>query len=133
MSYSTAGTRDYHLGSINFVGTPAAQAIRVPKGARFARIVDVHVMASVAFTATTTPGYVDIGTAGTAAKYVHFNCGTTAATDARCFDDSDGRVAGYEVIDTVGEAIEQLEVSFVAPTGGTPAGTGLVTISVEWF
>lgn len=130
MSYDLPVRVSYCLGSQNFT-SPLATAIKPPKGAKVGNVVDIHLQPSVAFTQVTTPGYVRLGTAGDPDKYAELNCGAAAATDAYNLSDTG---ATTNRIDLVADSITQVEVVTVAPTGGTtPAGTGIVTIVVDWF
>jgi hypothetical protein len=129
MAYDLPVRVSYSLGSQNFTSA-FATALKPPKGAKGGRVVDIHLQPSVTFTQVTTPGYVRVGTSGDADKYAQLNCGAAAATDA--YNMSDGGTWG-ETIDLVRDSITQVEVVTVAPTGGTPAGTGIVTVVVDWF
>jgi hypothetical protein len=122
-----------------FSAGAAAHAIRVPLGMNFARIEEVSVLATVTFNAVTTPAYVRVGTAADDNKFAELNLATVAATDSRgSKDDTDAVLPAGQFIDLTrggdsGAALSQLEVAFIANTGGTPAGTGIPTITVSWW
>lgn len=133
-SYDQPDVLSYDLGAINFT-SGAATSLPVPSDVSGARILGFAVQgATVAFTADTTPAYLDIGTAADADKFLHGAVGVVAATDSK-------HVLGADIgigIDLArggdaGVALAQLEVTFVAPTGGTPAGTGRVTVFIGWY
>jgi hypothetical protein len=139
-SYDQPITMSYNFGSHDFGAGAGAHAIRKPLGAKSARIEEIHLgPISEAFTATTTPGYVRIGTAGDADKFAQLDCGVAAISDGYGIDnDPDAVFEAGKYIDLAragdaGVALNQLEVTFVAPTGGTPAGIGFVTVVVSWF
>lgn len=137
--YDNALPISYNLGLIDFGAGTVALAIQPPVGKTFGRIEDIHVAVTETFTTDTTPGYVRIGTASDADKFAELNMGTAAATDGfSTRDDSDAIKAAGLRIDLgrdgdSGAALDQLEVAAVAPTGGTPAGIGYVTVVISWF
>lgn len=124
----------YSFGSINF-GSGSAYALKPPPGVSRGKIVDIQVQVSTLFTAVTTPAYIRLGTSGDADFYAELNMGTAAATDAYGIRNISG---GYDAvvfrsIDIVQDNLSQVEVVFVAPTGGTPAGVGVVNIAIAWW
>lgn len=135
MSYENARKLTYHLGSISFTGSPAAQAIIGPKG-KAGVIRDIHLLCSQAFTWTTSAAAITLGTASDADAYAQFDIPVIAATDAvmastvdtdwksKTTNVSYGRVAASATG-------TQIEVAFVAPVGA-PTGTALVTIEIDW-
>lgn len=130
MSYADADRRFYSFPAVNFA-TGTAQSIQGPKG-KAGKLIAIHVAATTTFTATTTAGRVDIGTAATTNAYAAFPLGTLAATDAISSDDLDQTAA---IITALGSNIPgdtQVEMTFVAPTGGSPAGVGSVMVIVDW-
>jgi hypothetical protein len=135
MSYSQPDRQVYNLGHHDFGAGGDSLAIAVPSGKRFARVANIHVAATETFTDTTTSGKIYLGTGSDTDKFVIFDLGTLADTDAMDLaDDTDAVLTGYtEYIDTTVENITQIEVTFVAPTGGTPAGMGHVTVTLDWF
>lgn len=126
MAYNNPDVITYSLGSHDFGAGGADLAIKAPKGYTQGRILDVGVAVTETFTATTTPAYVRVGTGADPDAYVELNMGTAAATDYYNTADDTDAIINADVTDT------QLEVAFVAPTGGTPAGIGLVSITVAW-
>lgn len=128
--YDNPLTISYSFGSVNFATTPAASAIRPPKGFKRGNIRDIHVSVATLFTQTTTPAFIRLGTTGTPAKYAELNMGAAAATDAYNLSNTGAKPA---VADLDVDAIAQIEVVFVAPTGGTPAGAGVVIVVIDWF
>lgn len=128
----------YEFGLIDFGAGNSAYAIKPPYGFKFGQVIDIHVAVTETFNQVTTPGYVRLGPANDLDLYAELNMGAAAATDAynssdhQCFLDKQ-RVIDMDRDGTAGAAITQVEVNFVAPTGGTPAGIGEVTIVVGWW
>jgi hypothetical protein len=130
--YDNALTISYNFGSHDFGAGAGAHAIRPPKGKKRGNIRDIHLgPISEAFTQVTTPGYVRVGTTGDPDKYAELNCGAAAVTDG--YNLSNTPAAKPSVIDMDVDSISQVEVVFVAPTGGTPAGIAFTTIVIDWF
>lgn len=129
MSYSNPDRRSYVFPAVAF-GTGTAQSFQGPKG-KAGRLVDIHVSCTVLFTAVTTPAYVQVGTAATPAANAALALGTLAATDAISAK-GNGVTTAYTLTTDQIAADTQVEVTFVAPTGGTPAGTGTVAVVVDW-
>lgn len=133
-SYDNPQTRCYDLGSAD-IEAAGPFAIAVPPWASSARIEGVAFNSvSEAFTADTTGAGVQIGTAADADKFGDFVFGVIALTDGA----EVGPVTAGNFIDLdrdgdAGAALTQLEVVLVAPTGGTPAGTGLLSIVISWY
>lgn len=126
--YDNPKTLVFKFPSHDFGGGAGAASFKLPPGMK-GRIVDVGVTdVTEAFTNTTTPGYVRVGTASDADAYAQLDCGTVAATDTRnTVDDTDA------IIDADLPADTQIEVTFVAPTGGTPAGIGCAFVVVDAY
>lgn len=129
MSYSNPNRRTYTFPGIAF-GTSGAQTLDNPKG-KAGRIVSVQVVATVLFTAVTTPGRVDLGNSTTANAYGSLSLGTLAAAASLS---SEGTIGYASYTNTTRDiaADVPLKVSFIAPTGGSPAGTGTVILTVDW-
>ncbi|WP_286237988.1 hypothetical protein [Neptuniibacter halophilus] len=116
----------YVLPAQNFVSGKTLR-IKAPKGKR-GRVVDMQVSATTTFTAVTTPAYLQAGLSSDADKFGNMNMGTLAAGSAKSATDTAGELTGVEI-----EKGETLEISQVAPTGGSPAGVGDIHVAVEWF
>ena len=118
----------YWYPSHDFGAGAGAVSFQGPSGMT-GKLKDIVVNATETFNAVTTPAYVRIGTGSDADAYAEANLGTTAATDmfVATQDDTDAIILSDIPADT------QVEVAFVAPTGGTPAGIGTVGIVVDWY
>jgi hypothetical protein len=129
MSYSNPDRRFYVFPAVDYGAGDSAHSFRGPKGKK-GRLVDIHLSATEAFNSTTTDGYTDIGTAADTNAYAHFVQGDLAATDSVC--GTDGVTDTDWLIDANIPADTQVEVTCVAPTGGTPTGIATVTVVVDW-
>ena len=127
MQYDNPRTLTIPLGSVNFA-TNGASSFKLPNGLR-GRLVDIGVIATTSFTAATTGAAVNIGTTADPDAYASLgSLGTLAATDT--FNTTNDPTA---IINADLPADTQIEVQFVAPTGGSPAGVGLVYVVVDVF
>lgn len=122
MAYDNPLRISYSFGSVDFGAGDSTFAIDQPAGKRGV-VADMHVSVTETFTDDTTSGFVRVGDGSDDDKFGELDMLTTAAGAALA-----GAGTG-----TVIETADTVEVNFVAPTGGTPAGIGLVTITVDWF
>jgi len=77
---------------------------------------------------TTLAGTIEVGITAGSAEYVLMDLGVAAATDVyNTLDDTDAIVLADLPADT------QVEVTFNAPTGGTPAGIGRPYVDIAWY
>ena len=135
-SYDNAESQSYHIGLVDFGAGGAANSIPVPSWATGARVVGASVNGlTEAFTADTTGSGLLIGTAADPDKFFDGLVGVVALTDSAefaGFTDAGLEIhLGYD--GDAGVALTQLEVTMVAPTGGTPGGIGLTTITIAWY
>lgn len=134
-SYDNYDLMSYDLGSLNWTAANTT-AIPVPADASGARILGYAIHdVTVAFTADTTPGYLDFGTAGDADKFGHLAADVIAAGDGLHVLGNDDLGAGIDLARAgdAGVALTQIEVATVAMTGGTPGGTGRTTVFIGWY
>lgn len=117
----------YGLGNHDFGTAGDSLSLRGPAG-KVGKLVHVSVSATETFNAVTTSAKVQVGTAGDVDAYAELDIGTTADTD--CVSEATDTDA---IISDAIPADTQVEVTLVAPTGGTPAGMGYVHIGIEWF
>jgi hypothetical protein len=102
------------------------------------KVADIHVRVTVTFTQTTTPAFVNIGTAGNASKYAQLNMGAAAAGHSYNFTDAMGTPAVpslvvFSDINFARDGITEVQIQIVAMTGGTPAGSGYLDVCMDWF
>jgi len=135
MSYDAPLRITYSRNAINFA-TSTSRILRGPKGKR-GRVVDAQVSGTTLFTNVTTSGRLQVGVAGSAATLkanLDLDLGALAAgaainasNQAAAMIGQPGATIPYLAADT------DFTISFVAPTGGTPAGIGDVDITIDWF
>lgn len=119
----------YTYAGIDFGAGDKAASFQGPAGMVGRLVAIVLPNVTEVFSATTTSAQIKIGTTGNDDAYALADLGTTAATDTfeSSQDDPDA------IIDPDIPADTQVEVAFVAPTGGTPTGIADVQIVVEWY
>lgn len=134
----------YTFPSVNFA-TGSTQKMKIPRGARMARVCDILVAATVLFTQVTTAAVVEIGDGVTANAFGQLSLGALAAGSTLGASDVVGGLFGvnnqYGNAATAvylagnynsGAGLHDLIATFVAPTGGTPAGTATVIVVVGY-
>lgn len=125
-TYSDPLTLAHHLGQHDFGAGGDTHKLKGPAGYK-GRVRHIELnKVTEAFTAVTTPAYIRIGDGSDADKYADMSCGTTA------IDAVDGPAAS-ELFNAEIAADEEPVVTFVAPTGGIPAGIGNVTVHIDWY
>lgn len=129
-SYDNAYVVTYNFPALDVGAGTITRKIRVPKGATGARVLDIHAFASETFSQTTTAARAQVGIAGDLDKFVDANLGALAAGNAFSLADSVGAHKG--VWHDGEDDVSELTVTFVAPTGGTPAGIADFAIAVAW-
>jgi hypothetical protein len=137
-TYSNPLRVTYSFGSIAFTAAIAHQLLP-PPGRNWARVVDIHVRATVTFTNVTTGALVNLGTVASAARYATLNCAATAAATSINLGSAGGTpyneasVIFQKVIDLANDGTAFVQAQVVAPTGGSPAGTGYLDITLAWW
>jgi hypothetical protein len=134
----------YTFPSVNFASGSTAK-MKIPRGAKMARVCDILFSATVLFTQVTTPANVQIGDGTTANAFGQLSPGALAAGNTFGASDVTGGLFGvgnqYGNAATAvylagnynsGAGLHDLIVTFVAPTGGTPAGTATVIVVVGY-
>lgn len=135
MSYENPTVLSYVFPNVDIGAGNGSAKFRMPAGMK-GRVKDIHLSATETFTNTTTAGTVALGTASDADAYVdETGLGTLAAgeclslredNDANFLRDSDGTIK-------ILPADTDVVLTYVAPTGGTPAGIATITVIVEAF
>lgn len=117
---------NYHFAAKSFA-TGSTAKLPIPRGAKFARVLDILLVASVTFTQVTSPALVQVGDGTTADAFASITVGGLAAGNSLSGNDvAQVWKANY----LANPALHDLVATFVAPTGGTPAGTADVYILV---
>jgi hypothetical protein len=129
MSYSLPDRRSYTFPNVDYGAGDSAQSIQGPKG-KSGRLIDIHLSVTETFNSVTTDANTQVGTAADPNAYALFNQGDAAATDS--VSGQDGVTDTDWLIDAAIPADTQVEVTFTAPTGGTPAGIATTTIWIDW-
>jgi len=124
--YDNPTTITYSFGEFDFGNGSESLSVKGLSGKRGV-LKDICVSASETFTADTTPAYVEVGTASDPDAFAKLSIATTADTNAITASETSGAI-----IDSIIPVDTQVEVTFVAPTGGTPAGKGYVSITIDW-
>jgi hypothetical protein len=122
-------TVTYVLSGVDFGAGDSAHAIKAPRAYTLGRLIDVGVAVSETFSATSTQGFVRVGTASDPDAYAELQMGTAAATNFFNTQDDPDAILNEEI----NVVTSQLEVACIAPTGGTPTGIGDVHIVIDWF
>lgn len=107
--------------------------VRPPRGKSRGRVAGIHAFASETFTQTTTPAYIQVGVTGDLDKFASLNCGATASGATLSDSDVANTLVNDGQFDLSQEAVDELTITMVAPTGGTPAGIADVEVDLEWF
>lgn len=129
-TYSNPLSITYDLGQHDFGAGGDTHDIKGPPGAK-GRLRNVLLKkVSEAFTATTTPAYINVGTTADADKHASISCATTAIDAVLSKDPA---AEDPDTYNTEIAADEIVRTTFVAPTGGTPAGIGEVQLTIDWY
>ena len=122
MSYANRDTFVVTLPGVNFA-TGRDGTIRLPKGKR-GRLLEVTVLGTTLFTAVTTEGKLNIGSATDADAYASCGMGTLAAKACYSATNNAGDIISADL-----PADTDIKYATVAPTGGSPAGVGDIIIT----
>lgn len=134
MSYENPRHSNYVFPALAFGGATSASTIKPPLRLNQGNIVDIHVGATVLFTQVTTAAHVLLGYAGDTDYYADLTMGAAAASAGYNLRDAGSIYRKIDLLnDTVPGVLTGVLVSFIAATGGTPAGTGTVNVLIDWF
>lgn len=135
--YDNGMPQSFHFAAIDFGTIPALDSIPVPTGMKYCRVqnITLHNVTEAFPALTTLPSAVLMGIAADTNKYVDARWVSISTTDSADFADCSIEPIIQALIDLSadGDDISQIEVTWQANTGGTPAGIADVTINVEWF
>lgn len=127
MSYSNPLTITHSYSAVDFGAGGNVTSLKGPSGKR-GELREIIVSATETFNAVTTDGDVQVGTAADPNAYAELTLGTLADTDSITATATAGAI-----IEASLPADTQVEVTFTAPTGGTPAGIADVQIVIDWY
>ena len=144
MSYSNPKSVTYSrtVGTTN-----ATWAVTPPPGCTQCRVQSINASVTTSYNAVTTSAKVQVGVANNLAVGGQLDLGTTAAGSAAGFTVNKGvnplipliDVSGAAAASTVNSAQAAIVsngpvlITFVANTGGAPAGAGGVDVTLDWF
>lgn len=131
MSYDNPIVVTHTLDSVNFASATAT-AIKGPPGMK-GRILDMGVRVTTLFTTVTLAGTFKIGTTGDDDAYALLRMGVDASTAPAATDVWNVQNDSDAIINEDLPANTQIEVTYGAPTGGTPAGVGTPYVVIGWF
>lgn len=153
MGYDTPQREEYIFSSTAFGATTENQSCKGPPGKK-GLVRDIITTLSADAVGTTTVPEITVGSASTLVEYARHRLGTTAILGntaagtpyraTQLTQNAPGRTGGIPpaLNDYAGHV--QLETAFIpadtafvmsrkAGVGGTPAGTGVTTIIIDWF
>jgi len=136
MSYSDGPVLNYIVASHDFGAGAGTASIKAPSQFENGRIIEVGITnITEAFTSVTTAGQFLVGIAADTNKYCQLEVangtGSGIGDTYNVRNDANAILDAYLVVsDLIGG---QLEFTYVAPTGGTPAGIGSPYIAIRWF
>lgn len=136
MSYSNPTVVTYQLAQHDFGAGAGTNSCKAPAGLENGRILDIGVgNITEAFTDDTTAAFVQVGDGTDVDKYCQLEVangtGSAIGDTYNARDDVNAIIeADVLVSDLTGG---QLEITYVAPTGGTPAGIGDAYITIAWY
>lgn len=131
--YDNLVTFSYDFNAVAFGAGTTTAKLPIPRGAQMARVLDIFVTATVVFTQVTTPALVQVGDGTTANKFAQLTVGGLAVGNTISGRDGPIFQAVYNGPSYAsGAGLHDLIATFVAPTGGSPTGTGNVQIIVGY-
>ena len=127
MAYENPSTFSPPLGSVSFA-TTTTRVIRLPRN-RTGRIIDIGFYATVLFTNVTTGAKIQVGNGVTANFYGETpQLGALAAGAS-----SNSGNAALTGVNVELPANTDITLTFLAPTGGAPAGTANPNVVIETY
>lgn len=131
-NYDNLKVVTYTFPAQSFAANATAK-LKVPKGATMARVLDVLMECTTTFTQVTTPAQVEVGDGTVANQFFALTVGALAAGNTLGASDQTAE-AFQNVYDSgaYNAPLHDLTATFVAPTGGTPAGVATVQIVVGY-
>lgn len=127
-------------GEVDFSGvSPDVYHIQPPIGAQQGQVYDIQVSATLLFTNDSSGALIRVGTNADTDKYAELDMQATAANIVHGSYDYDifgtARDGFIDMLrdGTAGAALDFVEIGYVAPTGGSPAGKGWVTVTMGWW
>jgi len=138
MAYDAPYRETYSFTAQAFGGGTITKVIKAPKGRR-GKVTHVVAQATVSFVGTTTPAAVQVGDGVTATKFANMpmgaaGAGTAAGSAVTAKDYASGLTGLVPTLPHLWSATDaDITVTLAAATGGAPAGTADVEITIDWF
>lgn len=118
--------QDYGNGDIT-------HEIRPSRGATRGRVESILVHASEVFNQVTTQGLTQVGVASDLDAFAELQMGALASGAGLSDGDQTGVFVDDGQFDLSQETEDELTLTLVAPTGGTPTGIANVFVTIAWF
>ncbi len=133
MSYENPVYVTYSIPANNYGSGDAVKDIRPPRGARAGRVESIGLYATTTFNQVTTQAFVRVGVASDTDKFAELPIGALAAGAALVDSDVVGVFTNDGQFDLAQESEDEVRISLIAPTGGTPAGVADTFVTVAWY
>lgn len=133
MSYSNPVYGSYSYNAVDYGNGTVTKRIRPPRGATRGRVEGIHAYATETFNQVTTQAETQVGVTGNLDKFASLPMGALAAGATLADSDVSNVFVSDGQFDFDTEAVDELTVTMLAPTGGTPAGIADVEIIIAWF
>lgn len=133
MSYENPVTLNYSYNAQDYGNGTITKKVRPPRGATRGRVESIHALASETFNQVTTQAETQVGVTGDLDKFASLLMGSLAAAATLSDSDQSNVFVNDGQFDLSQEAVDELTLTFKAPTGGTPAGIADVDIAISWF
>lgn len=130
MSYGNPKPITYALGLQAPASAVVALRVKPPIRTNRGLVVDIAAAVTVLFTAVTTPAFIRVGTVALPLRYASLNMGTAAINTSLTSRDVLGTI--ILDIDMARDSVTEIQLSTVAPTGGSPAGSAYMWITIAW-
>lgn len=136
MSYDNPDRRTYVLSAHDFGAGAGSASVRGPKGKKGV-LIDYGVQnVSETFNAVATPATIAVGDGSDVDAFgEEFSLATVAAGSGRSVQsvyESDGIYNENVIVNRHIPADTDVTLTFVAPTGGTPAGIAQPYVTIDW-
>lgn len=133
--YDNMKTVTYSFPAKSFASGTTTAKLKVPRSVQMARVLDILVSGTTTFTQVTTPAEINVGDGTDPAKFAGLTVGALAAGTTLGGGDVTNGVRKSDYLAgnyNSGDGLHDLTVTFVAPTGGTPAGVADVLVVVGY-
>lgn len=133
MSYDNPVYQNLSYNAQDYGNATITKKVRPPRGATRGRVEGIHALASETFNQVTTQAETQVGVTGDLDKFASLKMGALAAGATLSDSDQSDVFTNDGQFDFENESVDELTLTFKAPTGGTPAGIADVDILIAWF